>query len=212
MSKYIYIIDPGHGGINPGTGQPVTPGKRSPIWEDGSQYIEGVGNREIAEFLAACLKDAGIRYDFTVHPDNWRDLALHKRVNRVNKLVAQHKHCVVISIHSNASDNSTAHGFEVWTSPGQTTSDKLAELWFWKYANAFPNRIGRKDTLKDGDVDKEAKFTILTATNCPAILIESMFHTNPEECKLLMDVGTKVMIAKATCEAIIEFENQLKAQ
>jgi N-acetylmuramoyl-L-alanine amidase len=39
------ILDAGHGGIIDGVYQ--THGKRSPIWEDGSQYFEGVGNRQI---------------------------------------------------------------------------------------------------------------------------------------------------------------------
>ena len=47
MSKFIWLLDSGHGGLDPDTGKYVTPGKRSPVWNDGSQYFEGVGNRDI---------------------------------------------------------------------------------------------------------------------------------------------------------------------
>ena len=42
MSKKIWLLDPGHGGLDPETGKYVTSGKRSPKWEDGSQYFEGL--------------------------------------------------------------------------------------------------------------------------------------------------------------------------
>ena len=45
----IVILDAGHGGMIDGEYQ--TAGKRSPIWDDGSQYFEGVGNREIVSKL-----------------------------------------------------------------------------------------------------------------------------------------------------------------
>ena len=34
-SKYVWLLDAGHGGINPDTGEYVTPGKRSPVWQKG---------------------------------------------------------------------------------------------------------------------------------------------------------------------------------
>ena len=44
-SKYIWILDNGHGGIINGVYQ--TAGKRSPIWADGTQLFEGEFNRAI---------------------------------------------------------------------------------------------------------------------------------------------------------------------
>ncbi len=52
------ILDAGHGGMIDGEYQ--TSGKRSPIWNDGSQYFEGVGNRQIVSKLTAKLKDKKI--------------------------------------------------------------------------------------------------------------------------------------------------------
>ena len=42
MSKYLYIFDPGHGGLVDGKYQ--TAGKRSPKFADGKVLFEGVNN------------------------------------------------------------------------------------------------------------------------------------------------------------------------
>lgn len=185
-SKLTYILDPGHGGINPATGQYVTPGKRSPKLENGSVYFEGVGNRQIAKRVADKLRELNIKFAFTVSPSDWQDTGLSTRVNRANALHATTP-CVLISIHSNASGNgSTFHagqGYEVFTSPGQTTSDTYANIWFEEMRKEFPTMKGRSD-LRDGDHDKEERFTML-GTRCPAILVEMAFHTNRAEVDLL---------------------------
>lgn len=206
MSKRIYILDPGHGGINPQTGLYVTSGKRSPIWPDGSVYYEGVGNREIAKLVGESLKALGISYDFTVRPEVWTDVALTTRAKAADNHIAKSgKKGVMISIHSNGVENQTAHGFEVFTSPGQTSSDKFADIAFLALKDEFTELRPRADTT-DGDFDKEAKFTVLTETKCPAILIESMFHTNQKECKILLSLEGKKRIAKAIVSAIQKME------
>ena len=41
-SNYLWILDNGHGGMIDGVYQ--TPGKRSPVWPDGTQLFEGEFN------------------------------------------------------------------------------------------------------------------------------------------------------------------------
>lgn len=207
MSKRIYILDPGHEGVNPATGQYVTPGKRSPIWSDGSVYYEGVGNREIVKLIAEMLKKEGISYDFTVRPEDWKFKGLTARANQADALLKKaNKPGVLISIHSNGVTNEKANGYEVFTSPGQTASDKFADIAFLAIKAEFPELNQRAD-LSDGDFDKEEKFTILTASKCPAILIESMFHTNERECRILMSLEGKKRVAKAVVNAILRMES-----
>ena len=206
MSKRIYILDPGHGGINPSTRQYVTAGKRSPVWSDGSVYYEGVGNREIAKLVGESLKALGISYDFTVRPDVWTDVALTTRAKAADNHIAKSgKKGVMISIHSNGASVASANGFEVFTSPGQTSSDPFADIAFKALKDEFPELKERSD-ISDGDLDKEAKFTVLTTTKCPAILIESMFHTNEKECKILMSAPGKKRVARAIVAAIQKME------
>ena len=56
-------FDPGHGGIV--DGQYMTSGKRSPLWKDGTQYFEGVGNRQIVQKLIRKCDEHNI-YNFDV--------------------------------------------------------------------------------------------------------------------------------------------------
>ena len=206
MSKFIYILDPGHGGINPTTGQYVTAGKRSPKWADGTIYYEGVGNREIVSAVAAKLKQLNIRHAFTVAPDDWKDVGLTQRCNTANKIhTANSKKAILISIHSNAASSSQANGFEVFTSPGQTKSDEYAEIWYHQMLAEFPELNPRYDK-RDGDHDKEDVFTMLTKTSCPAFLIESMFHTNEKECRILMSERGKIRIADTIVRTIQKIE------
>ena len=85
-----------------------------------------------------------------------------------------------LSLHCNAATNPQAHGFEVWTSPGQRESDRVAEEIIQGFQAAFPYNKIRKD-LADGDSDKEARFRVLVGTVGPAVLVEFGFLTNPEE-------------------------------
>ncbi|MEF1204613.1 hypothetical protein [Photobacterium damselae] len=47
MKQPLFILDAGHGGII--NGQYQTEGKRSPIWDDGSQLFEGEFNRAVVK-------------------------------------------------------------------------------------------------------------------------------------------------------------------
>ncbi|MCX8482123.1 MAG: N-acetylmuramoyl-L-alanine amidase [Crocinitomicaceae bacterium] len=202
MSKRIYIIDPGHGGINPATGLYVTAGKRSPKWSDGSVYYEGVGNRTIASKVGEKLKMLGISFVYTVTPSEWEDIGLTTRVNRAATAVKlAKKPGVLISIHSNAAAQESAHGFEVFTTPGQTESDPMATILFNEFKALFPELSGRSN-LQDGDPDKEELFTVISSKSFPSMLIETMFHTNQKECKMLMDPIVQNRIAQAIVNAI----------
>jgi len=195
----VVILDAGHGGVNPVTNSYVTNGKRSPKWEDDTIYYEGVGNRDIVLRASLLLKAKGIDTVFTVSPDDYVDVSLSKRVKIANKYYLKHnKEAILISVHSNGYKSSSAHGTEVFTSPGETQSDSIATIWMEEFSKLFPD-IRQRTDFSDGDIDKEAKFTIIQKTYCPAILIETMFHTNKNECKKLMNPLIRERIALAIC-------------
>jgi N-acetylmuramoyl-L-alanine amidase len=206
MSHFLHILDPGHGGID-ANGNYTTEGKRSKVWPDGKQYFEGVGNRIIAKYVEEELKDLHIDYDFTVLPEDPRDIPLKKRSDKANELNKNFKgKSITWSIHSNGYKKESANGYEVFTSPGQTKSDFIADILFREFAKEFPDLNPRTGYGPDGDVDKEAKFWILTKTHGRAVLLESMFHTNEKECRILMSDEGKRKIAKAIVRAILRVE------
>lgn len=195
-SEHIYCLDAGHG-IN-------TPGKRSPKWVDAPQLREWLYTRNIRKELVGLLDAYKISY-FIVNPED-KDISLTERVNRINKIHREHGgKTITISIHGNAAGVESASGYEIFTSPGQTTSDKYADIFFAHAEMTKEFRMRRDRT--DGDNDKEARFTILTNTIGPSVLTESGFYTNKEECKKMSTHSFTAIIAVMHLSAILEIEN-----
>tara|TARA_R110000803_G_scaffold26355_2_gene62496 strand:+ start:73 stop:711 length:639 start_codon:yes stop_codon:yes gene_type:complete len=204
-SKYVWLLDAGHGGINPSTGEYVTAGKRSPVWQEGflnmSQYFEGVGNRQIVDKIAENLDKLNIPY-FRIC-ESWEDMPLKERVAKANQYQKVFGNCVYVSIHSDAFTKESANGYSIYTSIGETKSDKIAEVFIDNMQINFPKRKLRKDT-RDGDKDKEANFYVLKHTTCSAILIENFFMTNYFECQLLLTPEFQDKIALCHSESITQ--------
>lgn len=200
MSKYTWLLDNGHGGIIDGLYQ--TEGKRSPRWDDGSILYEGEFNRAIVNRLTEMLSRYNIQY-VNIAPEA-EDTSLNERVRRANSYHDQ-ANCIYVSVHSNAGGGS---GYEVFTSPGDTSSDKVATVFFNAFKNEFPTAKMRADT-SDGDYDKEANFYVLKKTRMPAILTENFFMDNEKECKqYLMTSEGRDKIALAHFAAIQTIEEQ----
>ena len=206
MSKFIHLLDAGHGGMINGIYQ--TAGKRSPKWEDGSQYFEGVGNRDIRFRLAQMLISNG--YDFHFVTTGQEDIDLDDRVDIVNSFCNGYgtDKCILWSIHSNGFKNPDAEGWEVYTTRGTTKSDPIATIAYQEAAKLLPDHQFRSDK-RDGDVDKEANFYIIANTKCRAVLTENLFHTNPRECKLLLSPEGRQTIALAHFRAIERVEQEI---
>ena len=203
MSKFNWILDAGHGGVV--NGEYITPGKRSPIWSDGSQYFEGVGNRNIVKKLIQRLEEKNIDY-VDLLEGTQADIPLHDRAYRANKIYHSEPNSVLVSIHSNGFTSESANGFSIYTSRGETKSDLIATMFMKNMELYFPKHKSRKD-YTDGDPDKEANFYILKKTNCPAILIENFFMTNFRESKLLMSTEFQDRIVECHLQTILEIEN-----
>ena len=201
--KKTWLLDNGHGGEM--DGKYVTPGKRSPQWENGTQYFEGIGNRNIVNKIAEALAKLGI--DHVILTPEQSDIPLQARVNRANNHYSGHPNCVLVSIHSDGFGKESAHGWSVFTSKGETKSDKIATEFYNSCKEVFPKEKKRTDST-DGDPDKEAQFYILRKTHCPAILTENFFHTNKRECQeILMTEEGVDKIVDLHVQAIIKIEN-----
>ncbi|MBL4828464.1 MAG: N-acetylmuramoyl-L-alanine amidase [Aliivibrio sp.] len=203
-NKRFWIIDNGHGGFI--DGKPVTPGKRSPVWKDKAmdQLIEGDFNRKVVRVLAGLLHSEGIQYQILVTEE--RDVSLADRVRRVGRICRKHPNAVLVSIHANAGGGK---GFEVFTSVGETESDKIATIFCEQYKKDLPDFPLRVDRA-DGDPDKESNLYILRKTACPAILTENLFMDNKEECKFLLSKEGVAQIAAIHAQAIAKYERGLK--
>jgi len=200
MEKLI-LLDAGHGGII--NGQYVTAPKKMFVFPDGFTIYEGVYNRLVVEGIKEALTSAGVKFDDIVNSQ--KDIPLKNRVDRANRLAAEAgpKNALFVSVHANAGGG---NGYEVYTSKGESDSDKAATNYMDFMAEAFPSHRGRKDTT-DGDSDKEANFYVLKYTICPAILTESFFMDNYEEAKEMTTPEAIKKVVQAHLRTIYAFCN-----
>lgn len=207
MSRYKWILDAGHGGMKAGV-YTTAPGKMFAFPDssmgagDAFTFHEGVNNRAIASELMPMLDQVGIEYALTYDDDI--DTTLGKRVRIANALYEKDKRCILLSIHSDAmpdGHHGKAQGFSIWTSIGETKSDKVANIFLQAYEKEFPDFRIHGDK-SDGDKDKEENFYILKKTSCPAVLTENLFYDNRKEALFLLSPEGRTRIARAMFEAI----------
>ncbi len=190
----IVLIDNGHG-VN-------TPGKCSP----DKRLQEWKWTREIAIRVVDALNGLGIDARRIVTED--KDVTLRERCRRVNAFCAKYgsKNVVLVSIHVNAAGNDgkwhDASGFSVWVSKaGSENSKRMARLMYdeAEKRNLKGNRCVPKERFW------QANFTIITDTNCPAILTENLFQDNKEDVGYLLSEKGKINIIDMYIDAIQKY-------
>lgn len=197
MSKYLWLLDAGHGGVV--NGIPQTAGKRSPNWDEGVLY-EGVSNRRIVSKVSELLSDACILHTIVTPEDI--DISLGERVRRINASARATK-CIALSFHSDAFEKESANGWSAYTYYGQTRADKVASVL---YKHAKKAKLKLRTDMSDGDPDKEANFKLCRETICPLVLIENLFMTNKKDYEFLMSEKGQNTISKLIFNAIKEIE------
>ena len=175
--KPLIVIDPGHGGQDPGAVSPSTGRRESDI------------NLSLARAFEEAAQGAPFDTLVLRHEDVL--LSLEDRARRANEAGAS----ALLSFHCNASQDPGAKGFEIWTSPGKTEADRLATFIFLALEDLMPT-IGRTD-YDDGDPDKEARFYVLRKTGAPAVLIEFGFISNPADEGILAKPEMQIAMAAA---------------
>lgn len=194
----LILIDNGHG--------LETKGKRSP----NSLLIEADWNREVANLVVTSpdIETLPVKVELLV-PEK-EDIDLRTRVARANEFCKEYgkDEVCVISIHANSLGDGTqwlsARGWSVYTSPGKTKSDEIANILYDKAEERFTWHRAIRTDMSDGDKDFEANFYILKKTKCPAVLIENFFYDNEEDYILLMSSEGKRLCAEVIIEAIKE--------
>jgi len=209
INMYHWLLDNGHGGLVDGkyTTAPNWTPENDKTWHkmhvhNGTPLYEGEFNRKVVDKMATKLSELGINYTVLVPEDE--DISLKERVERANAFYKRDKKCIFVSIHGNAF-NTSAKGFEVFTSKGLTRSDAIAEVFAIEMDTMFPSQVMRWD-LTDGDRDKEANFFVLKNTICPAILTENFFFDHPKDAEIMMSDEGQDKIAQAHVNAILKIE------
>lgn len=187
MKMPIVLIDNGHGWN--------TAGKRSP---DGV-FREWAWAREIAVNIVEDLKEQGVTAFLLVREDE--DISLATRVARVEGYCRAYgsKNVILVSIHNNAAGDGSewmsAKGWSAYTTPGETSSDKLALHLYAEAQKAFE---GRKIRIYQSteNPDWESNLYILRKTSCTAVLTENFFMDNREDLAYIRSrEGKKAVIS-----------------
>lgn len=161
------------------------------------------------------LREADVTYDVmlmvTEYLENNGIAVLNVQVDDLDyicKVANRENVDLFVSLHCNAAESRQAHGFEVWTSRGETNADILATEIINCVEEVFPDLYIRKD-YSDGDPDKEAGFYVLNHTHAPAVLVEMAFISNPQEEELLSNYWFKSTMAAEIARGIINYFNKM---
>lgn len=182
------LIDPGHGGKDPGA---VSPG--------GVRESDIV--LKVGWLLYGVLNGLGIEAELTRENDVF--VGLKARCKASNSF----KPDLFVSLHCNAALNPHAEGIEVWTTHGDTNADPASREIFMAMKDHFPAKRFRSD-YTDGDPDKEGSLYVLNHTQAPAVLVEMGFISNEAEREWLQDPIKQQRIALAIADGILRWQTK----
>ena len=220
---YVIIIDPGHGGKDPGTR-----GCRVIREKD---LVLG-----IAKAMAQELKErTNFKVVLTRRDDRYVDL--RRRV----EIARKHEGDLFVSIHANSARSSSARGVEVYfLSPRGATDQAAAELADRENA---AHMVGMKSAAGTDEVMmsilmdlqstgilrrsgqfaeltleelsgvqkmqarfiKQARFAVLRTLSMPSILVEVGYLSNRSEARYLKKAATQRKIGRAMAEAVLAY-------
>jgi N-acetylmuramoyl-L-alanine amidase len=177
VSGRTIVIDPGHGGKDPGA-------------TSSYGYEEKIVNLDVALQIAQILRDKGMRVIMTRNNDEF--IELEERADIANRNRAD----IFISIHSDSSAKSSTNGFTVYVERSSSWAST-------KLANAIDNRMTQTG-ISSNDVRK-ADYRVLTHTGCPAVLIELGYLSNYWEAKQLKNKDKQRQLAQAIADGVTDY-------
>ncbi len=224
----VIVIDPGHGGKDPGA-----------IGQKGlreKDVVLKVGLK-VRKILKEKLKNKNIQIVMTRNKDIF--IPLKKRAEIANSYVNKNRAGIFISIHANASIRKKSHGIETFVLSPVASDDEaravaamengiidsgnkkkvdtvsriLSQMLSYEYIREsielakFVNNGYRKHLPGKTEIRgiKKALFYVLEGSFMPAILTEIGFVTNRKEEKLLRTDTYQTYIARAIADGIIKF-------
>lgn len=178
----LIVIDPGHGGKDPGA---LSLDKR---------VKESFLTLQMALALADKLEYRGHEVSLTRSTDYYPSLSARCRL--ANDLNAD----FFISIHVNSADSASATGIEtlVYEKPSNTTL---------RYADLIQKNLIKATKARDRGIKYRGDLTVLKRTKMPAVLVETGFINNPSDLAKLVTSDYQNLIVTAIADA---FDSALK--
>jgi N-acetylmuramoyl-L-alanine amidase len=218
------LIDPGHGGKDPGAiGEQVVGGKKIRV-------VEKEVTLEISRRLYAALRARYPDKQILITREGDSYPTLEDRVDIANSVELQSNEAIIyISIHANSSFNKNARGFEVWYlnpeyrrtlvdsgrpgGPGQEIAPILNAMLEEEFTTesiilarnimtGLQAAIGADSQNRGIRADE---WFVVRNARMPSVLIEAGFLTNPDEGRLLARDDYLARVADGVYTGIVDF-------
>lgn len=223
LRERIVVIDPGHGGDDPGAVSRHGTKEKDVVLQIGKKLRDELNGREgYRAFLTrtgdyyvpfrkrvTIAKEYGADLFVSVHADAVK--GAHARGSSVYALSltgASTEAARLLASNENLSD---IIGGVAEEESGEETDAILLNMFQTNTINrsklfgaAVLNRLGSVGNIKFASV-QEAPFRVLKLPDIPSVLVETAYISNPEEEKLLKSRGHQQKIAGAIADAITEF-------
>ncbi|MTI68585.1 MAG: AMIN domain-containing protein [Firmicutes bacterium] len=181
----LIVIDPGHGGSDPGAISPT------------EHIYEKILTLKVAKYLKSELESLGFNTLMTRDSDEF--VGLYDRSDIANNNNAD----AFISIHFNAHDNPEIDGIQTLYCPAYYNEEKLGDNY--PFAETVHNNLLETLGLFDRDIKRRPKLVVTRETKMVAALAELGFLTNPEDEKIITTDEYYKKAAKALANATVEY-------
>lgn len=164
LNHKIIIVDPGHGGFDPGK-----PGVKG---EDEKHL-----NLKIALMLRNYLENAGAIVIMTRTTDDdvdGMDGVKHKSKDMVERKKLSEGGDILVSIHQNSFTQPSVHGAQTFFN-GKSEEGKLLARSIQSAIKQYTDETNKREAKSN------TNYYVLKATQIPAVIVECGFLTNPEE-------------------------------
>jgi N-acetylmuramoyl-L-alanine amidase len=192
--RFLWLLDAGHAHN--------TPGKRSPPLPDGRVFLEWDFKRTIVMALALRLQAVGIAHH-VLTPMTDGDMAPSLRALMANDIARRVElPCRLVSVHSNAFGDGTQfespHGITCLYYPTSHDGQEMAKT--------FQTDLVSATGWQCRGIKPRDDLTLLKNTTCPAVITETGFYTNEQQCRQLMDPEIQNRIGAAHAVAIMTMD------
>ncbi len=201
------VLDPGHGGRDPGTRNPDL----------------GLTEKEMTLDVAFRLRDIleaeGYRVVLTREDDTY--VTLEQRATIANRIEAD----LFISIHFNAVDDPSVSGTETFIltpryhrSTGQNTrrswdreehSGNRFDHWNAVFGYYVQRQLLHDLRTFDRGI-KRARFSVLREVSCPAVLVEAGYLSHPREARRIGSSEYRDLLARSLAAAVDHYGSTLR--
>ncbi len=174
--KLHFVIDPGHGGKDPGS----------------EQYgvMEKVLTLDLAKRVEKVLEGRGYSTTLTRREDVF--VSLEERAEVANRIPGS----VFVSLHFNAHEDRSIAGIETFYWPGCVDGQKLASF--------IQGELGRRIVTRNRGFKPE-QFKVLELTQGSAVLVECGFLSNRWENQRCQSSWFKQVLAEEIAQALMRF-------